>query len=147
MLPGDRNGRWEALEYNRLTALELDHARDFALLHYKLNGRHGEPLWDRSRAMTIPETAAYKLRSYESRGRVTLYDEEPLDEASWLNLFDEQGVTPRHYSRMADGFKVSELQAHVERVRHIMLDELKTMPLHGDFLARLRAAANSRTGL
>lgn len=138
LLPARPGANAEAEEYNRLTAQQLDHARDFAILHYKLNGRRGEPFWDECRSMALPGTLEYKLRSYESRGRVPLYDEEPLEEASWLNLFDEHGVRPRRYSPLANGFGIAELQAHVERVRVIMLDELKKMPMHGDYLARVQ---------
>lgn len=140
LLPGDRNATVEAREYNRLTGMQFDHARDFAVLHYKLNGRHGEVMWDACRAMPVPATLDYKLRSYESRGRIALYDEEPLDEASWLNLFDEHGVRPRRYSPLAEGFETAELKAHVERVRAIMLDELRRMPTHSEYLSGLQAA-------
>jgi tryptophan halogenase len=138
LLPGERTARAEAAEYNRLAALQQDHARDFAVLHYKLNGRHGEPLWDACRAMPLPATLDYKCRSYESRGRIAMYDEEPLEEVSWLNLFDEHGVRPRRYSPMADGFDPAELKTHCERVRAIMIEELAKMPLHGDYLSELR---------
>jgi len=144
LLPGDRNARVEAREYNRLSGLQFNHARDFAVLHYKLNGRHGETMWDACRAMSVPETLDYKLRSYESRGRIALYDEEPLDEASWLNLFDEHGVRPRRYSSQVEGFETAELKAHVERVREIMLNELRRMPMHSEYLARLQAPAHTQ---
>lgn len=137
LLPATRDGRAEAAEYNRRTALELDHARDFALLHYKLNGRRGETLWDRCRAMPLPASLDYKLRLYESRGRVPMYDEEPLDEISWINLCDEHGIRPRHYNQIANGFATGDLEAHLDRVRAIMIDEVARMPRHGDFLARL----------
>jgi len=145
LLPADRKSKVEADEYNRLTGLQFDHARDFVVLHYKLNGRHGEAMWDACRAMSVPATLDYKLRSYESRGRIALYDEEPLDEVSWLNLFDEHGVRPRRYSPLADGFETAELQAHVERVRAIMLDELARMPIHGDYLSRLCGTTRAGT--
>ncbi|MBL7372824.1 tryptophan 7-halogenase, partial [Escherichia coli] len=45
LLPAAPNGP-EPAEYNRLTAREADRVRDFAILHYKTNGRIGEPLWD-----------------------------------------------------------------------------------------------------
>jgi len=145
LLPGGRKADVEAREFNRLTGLQCDHARDFATLHYKLNGRHGDPFWDECRAMSLPASLDYKFRSYESRGRIALYDEEPLEETSWLNLFDEHGVRPRRHSPLADGFTTAELQAHVERVRAIMLDELARMPMHGDYLARLQAPVEHRT--
>ena len=141
LLPGDREARTEAAEYNRAAALLLDNARDFALLHYRLNGRRGEPFWDACRQAPLPPSLDYKLRLYESRGRVALYDEEPLEAESWIALFDECGVQPRRYNPLADGFPIADLEAHAERVRKIMLDALARMPSHGDYLARLGAAS------
>ena len=137
LLPGDGDMEGVRSEYNRQTALHLDHARDFAIMHYKLNGRPGEPFWDACRAMSIPEEAAYKLRLYQSRGRIPLYDEEPLEDTSWLNLFDEHGIIPGGYSRIADGFSLQDLQKHLQRVRTVMLDTLQKIPLHADYLASL----------
>jgi tryptophan 7-halogenase len=140
LLPGDPRGTAEAAEFNRLTGMQLDHARDFAMLHYKLNGRNGEPFWDACRSMDVPSTLEYKMRLYEGRGRIALYDEEPLEDVSWMNLYDEHGVLPRRYSPIADGFSVADLKAHADRARTIMIDELGRMPRHGDYLARVKAA-------
>lgn len=137
LLPANRDTKAVRIEYNRQMTLQLDRTRDFAIMHYKLNGRHGEPFWDGCRAMPLPEELAYKLELYQSRGRIALYDEEPLDETAWLNLFDEHGVNPRGYSTMADGFKLEDLQKHLQRVRAVMMDTLPKMPLHADILAHL----------
>ena len=137
LLPGAATATAEAREYNRQTALQLDHARDFAMLHYKLNGRRGEPFWDACRGMSIPDSLDYRQKLYEARGRVVLYDEEPFEEASWINLFDEHGIKPRHYNPIADGIRASELQSFVDRVRAVMITELGKMPTHADYLSGL----------
>jgi tryptophan 7-halogenase len=141
LLPGAAGATAEAAEYNRQTALQLDHARDFAMLHYKLNGRRGEPFWDACREMAIPESLEYRLRLYKARGRIVLYDEEPFEEASWINLFDEQGVWPRHYNPIADGIRAGELKSFVEHVRAVMIAELGKMPTHADYLSGLTESA------
>lgn len=138
LLPANRDTTAICTEYNRQMALQLDHARDFAILHYKLNGRRGEPFWDSCRAMPLPEELGYKLELFRSRGRVALYDEEPLEEASWLNLFDEHGVNPRGYSTIADGFSLEDLQKHLQRVRAVMMAALAEIPSHADYLAHIR---------
>jgi len=139
LLPAGRSATVEAAEYNRRFTALLDHARDFTLAHYKLNGRAGEPLWDACRDMAVPDSLDYKLRLYASRGRVALYDEEPLDEVRWINLFDEQGVTPRACSPIAEGLAVADMRAHAERVRAVMIEAVGRMPAHAEFLAGLQA--------
>lgn len=140
LLPGAANTRLMAAEYNRQTAAELCHARDFAQLHYRLNGRRGEAFWDEMRKAAVPASLGYKLQMYANLGRVAMYDFEPLDETSWINLFDEQGVQPRQLHPIADGIGVDELKKHAERVRAVMMDALRKMPLHADYLSRVNAA-------
>ena len=136
LLPGDSNARAVAAEYNRQTNAWLDHARDFTMLHYKLNGRHGEALWDACRDMSVPEALEYRLKLYRSRGRVAMYDEEPFDDSAWISVFDEMGIEPRRYSQAADGSAAADIDAHFRRVREIMLDALRRMPSHADFLEK-----------
>ena len=146
LLPGDPAAGAEAAEYNRRVTAQLDHARDFALAHYKLNGRAGEAFWDACRAMPVPDSLDYKLRLFESRGRVALYDEEPVGELSWINLLDEQGLRPRRYSPLADGFSTADLQAHLQRVRKVMLEAVGRMPTHAEYLERVSARHRAGTG-
>jgi tryptophan halogenase len=134
LLPGEGSATAIAAEYNRQSSAWLDQARDFAMLHYKLNGRHGEALWDACREMSIPDTLAYRLALYRSRGRIVMYDEEPYDESAWISLFDGMRVEPRHYSQAADGFETGEIDAHCRRVRQVLLDALRRMPAHAEFL-------------
>ncbi|HEX7061336.1 MAG TPA: tryptophan 7-halogenase [Woeseiaceae bacterium] len=140
LLPAEPRSPACAREYNRRTAAELDNARDQAIALYKTNGRRGEPFWDECRAMAVPDSLAYRLDTYASRGKVVLYDEEPFDEAAWIALFDEQGIAPPRNHPLADGFPIADLEAHLARIRAILLDELKRMPAHADHLARVRAA-------
>jgi tryptophan halogenase len=140
LLPGSSDTTVEAAEYNRQMVALCERARDFAFLHYKLNGRQGDPAWDAVRVAAAPSALDYTIRLYESRGQVVLYDEEPLGEASWINLFDEHGIRPRNYNRIADGTDIGVLQDHLARMRAAMIDELKKMPLHSEYLASIRAS-------
>lgn len=140
LLPADLHPEAERREYNRRSSLELDNSRDFAAAMYKTNGRQGEAFWDERRAMTIPSTLDYRMRLYSSLGRVVQYDEELLYDTSWINLFDEQGLQPIHFHPIAQGFTTEKLQAHVSRTRAIMIEELKKMPTHGEYLDQLKQA-------
>ena len=140
LLPGSAARDVLAAEYNRQSAAELAHARDFALMHYRLNGRNGEPFWDQARRMAVPASAGYKLQLYANLGRVAMYDFEPLEEISWINLFDEHGVQPRQLHPIAEGVSLDELRKHADKVRTVMMGALRNMPLHADYLARLGPA-------
>lgn len=126
----------ERMEYNRRFGALLDSARDFALAHYRLNGRRGEPLWDACREAAVPELLAYKMSLFESRGRVAMYDEEPFEADDWTNLFDEHGLIPRSYSPLADGYRLADLRGHANMIRAVMLDAVAGMPTHAQYLGR-----------
>ncbi|NYT42159.1 tryptophan 7-halogenase [Sphingomonas sp. R-74633] len=135
LLPATPNGP-EPAEYNRLTAEEADRVRDFAILHYKTNGRAGEPLWDSARAMPVPETLRHKLDLYQSRGRIPLYDEELFEADDWIAVLDGQGIRPRRHDALADAIPEPAILQHAERIRALILDAVRAMPHHG---ATLRA--------
>ena len=145
LLPRGPDARMAAAEFNRLAAALLDHARDFASLHYTLNGRHGEPFWDACREIAPSEPASYKLRVYRGRGRLVMFDEEPIEEAGWISLLDEHGIRPRWYHPMAGGFDPAMLGDHARKVRELMLDAVRRMPAHGEYLSRL-ASKNRGSG-
>ncbi len=54
-------------EYNRVTALEHERLRDFLVLHYAANARHGEAFWDERRDTALPPMLAHKLRLFPAR--------------------------------------------------------------------------------
>lgn len=127
-----------AAEYNRQLTAVCDQARDFAMLHYHLNGRHGEPFWDACRNLALSESLAYRLQLYAARGRLALADEEAFDESSWIGLLDAFGIQPRHPHPMAAALDTAALREHVRRIRAVMIEALRSMPAHHDYLARLR---------
>lgn len=126
----------EPAEYNRLTAEEADRVRDFAILHYKTNGRAGEPLWDAARAAPVPEQLQRKLDLYGSRGRVPLEDGELFEAEEWIAVLDGQGVRPRRHDALADAIPEAALLQHNGQLRALILDAVRSMPHHG---ATLRA--------
>jgi tryptophan 7-halogenase len=137
LFPHDRSCQVEAAEYNRQTIEELDNARDFAILHYKLNGRIGEPFWDNCRAMKVPDRLDYKIALYRSTGRIALYDEESFESPDWVALFDAMGVRPQAYDVMADGIDSARISSHLTQIRAVMLKAVASMPLYAEYLSRI----------
>jgi tryptophan 7-halogenase len=134
LFPHDRNCRIEAREYNRQSGEELDNARDFAVLHYKTNGRLGEPFWDAARALEVPERLAHKIALYQNCARLALYDEESFEASDWIALFDAMAVQPAAYDAMADTIDPARLTDHLAQIRSVMLAEVRRLPSHADYL-------------
>lgn len=136
LLPHRQAGGVEAREYNRITTAELDRTRDISILPWKTNGRHGQPLWDTTRAMDVPDTLAHKIALYQSRGQVVMYDEEPLEQLDWVALFEGQGVRPRRHDPLADAVPLDRIGAHMDRLRAVLTRAAAEMPRHADYLGR-----------
>lgn len=134
LLPTGRECPVEAAEYNRQICDELDNARDFAIAHYKLNGRSGEALWDHCRAMPVPDRLEHRIALYGGIGRIALFDEETFEASDWIALFDALGLVPRSYDAMAGALPLEQISDHLARMRGVMLQALAQMPSHAEFL-------------
>ncbi len=144
LFPRKLNSNAVIAEYNRRTNLEFDNARDFAMLHYKLNGRTQDTFWKECRTIELPEVLEYKLKLYQARGHIALYDEEPLQEQSWVNLYDEHGIKARNYNPLVYGFKLDTIKQHMHRIREIMLEGVAKMPTHANYLAQVKNNFNNK---
>jgi tryptophan 7-halogenase len=141
LFPHECSAPVEAAEYNRQTIEELENARDFAILHYKCNGRTGDAFWNECRVMAVPERLAHKIALYESCGRIALHDEESFETWDWISVFDALGISPRSYDAMANGIPMDRIQAHLAQVRNVMLKALGSLPTQQEYLQSCKAAA------
>ncbi|MBU1346436.1 MAG: tryptophan 7-halogenase [Alphaproteobacteria bacterium] len=124
-----------AAEYNRLMAAEADRLRDLLILHYRANGRTGEPLWDAVRNTAPPDELAHKIRMFASRGRVVLYDEETFEEPSWIAVFMGQNIVPQRYHPSADQLTLDQVRERLDRMRTVIAKAADAMPAHAEALA------------
>jgi tryptophan 7-halogenase len=138
LFPHDRACRVEAAEYNRQTIEEFENARDFAILHYKANGRVGSRFWDDCRGMEVPDRLAHKMDLYTNTGRLALHDGESFEASDWLALFDALGVRPRNYDVMADAIKPAHIADYMQQVRTAMLKAVATVAPHSEYLDHLK---------
>jgi tryptophan halogenase len=130
--------------YNRLVQLEFERVRDFIVLHYHATEREDQPLWRHVKAMTIPETLQHKIDQFRSRGRVTRFEDELFQEASWVAVMLGQGVRPERHDPLADVIPLDQLQPRMDRLRAAIREGVAAMPTHEQALsgpARARPAA------
>ncbi|HVJ01113.1 MAG TPA: tryptophan halogenase family protein [Sphingomonas sp.] len=121
--------------YNRITAAEYEHIRDFLILHYHVNDRP-EPFWTHCRNMDVPDTLKEKLALWRNHARVFRVDEELFAETSWIAVLQGQGMHPRGYDPLAGEMPSEKLHELLPRIRAAIARGADAMPRHEDFIAR-----------
>jgi tryptophan halogenase len=123
-------------EYNRQSANEYERIRDFLILHYKLNDRRDNGLWDYCRNMDIPDTLKHKIELFESRGQVLIYDGDWFLQPSWISIFNGMNVVPKGYDPLADRADIEEIRRTFLERRTFLQRAVATMPTQDAFIAR-----------
>ena len=116
--------------------MEYDRVRDFLILHYHLNSRDDADLWRYCRAMDVPDTLERKIELFRHSGIVEDYKDGLFNRPSWLSVLVGQGLTPEHYSPLADAIPEPRLNSDLERLRTEIRDRVDEMPKHASFLSR-----------
>jgi len=88
--------------YNAELIHELEHVRDFIILHYCLTQRDDAPLWWHCRSMTLPDSLAERIERYKATGRVRPKPGELFTDLSWFYIFEGMGVRPDAYDPLMD---------------------------------------------
>lgn len=130
-------------EYNRLMDLEFEQVRDFLILHYVANERHGEPFWDYVRNMSIPESLKQKIELFKGRGRFFRYEGDLFTETSWVAVFLGQNIMPEGYSALVDSLPEAELEDRLNAFKSELAKSVPQMPTHDAFLSRYCPAPKS----
>jgi tryptophan halogenase len=144
LFPDRSFDRADAAEYNRLQIGEIEHIRDFVMLHYHATERDDAPLWRYCRSMPIPDSLAYRKNLFCSSGRVACYDKELFVEPNWLSLFIGQRCWPRRFDPLADIPSLADTERRLARLKEQIRRTAESMPTHEQFIAEHGRAAASR---
>jgi tryptophan halogenase len=139
--PIDAEAMPEAGAYNAVIARYMANVRDFQITHYRLNGRTGEPLWDRARATDAPASLAAKLAVFAARGRVPMYDDETFLEPNWAAILIGHGLIPRDYDAQVDAMPAAEQRQKFQALLHLIAEQVRGMPDVTTYLAGTPGAA------
>lgn len=102
-------------EFNRVTALAFDRARDMAILRW---GDLSSP----------PEELAWKIAQFESRGRVVLYDEETWPEQAWVHALLARGVVPKRWDPLVERVPLAQTREMLGRMKAVLEQTAEAMP-------------------
>lgn len=123
-------------EYNRLTQLEYEGIRDFLVLHYHATSRDDAPLWRESRAMSIPDTLAYKIAHFRAFGRLVSTNLELFQNPSWLAVLIGQLVWPQRYDPLVDQRTQVDAERALTSLRRTIGEAARVMPPHREYIER-----------
>jgi tryptophan halogenase len=123
--------------------MHYERIRDFLILHYVANRRHGEPLWDYLRNMSVPDSLAHKIALFRARAAAPEYQFGLFSRDSWLSVLLGQGITPEAYDPLADAFDLDLVDSKCADFKHRIDGAVAAMPSHREFIAGYCAAAES----
>ena len=123
----------EVAEYNRQTIDEMEHVRDFIILHYVLNERD-EPFWRGCKSMQIPDTLAHKIELFKESAKVFNSTDALFSDIAWQQVMIGQGVMPRDYHPIANTLSDQQLKEWLSNVKTVIKQVAAKLPSHQSFI-------------
>nr|MBL0688428.1 tryptophan 7-halogenase [Pseudoalteromonas sp.] len=134
------NGVSDALvtEFNKQSISEIEHIRDFIILHYKLTEREDTPFWRQCKQMEIPQSLAHKMNLFKQTGKVVRENDELFAEVAWQQVFIGQGLIPNDYNSIVDSLSSEQLTDLFITLKTLINSTVDKLPTHKEFLAKLK---------
>lgn len=130
-------------EFNRQTAYEIEHIRDFIILHYHLTNRTDTPFWRHCRTMEIPDSLRHRMALFQQAGRVFRANDELFAENSWTQVMLGQGLMPQSHHPVADVMTEAEVTRFLSYITDNVNKTVAGLPMHKDYLDSYCPATNS----
>ena len=102
--------------YNRELIEEMEHIRDFIILHYGLTRRTDSAFWRDCAATPPPDSLAERIAVYRETGRVGRRAGELFTDLSWFYIFEGMGVRPAGHDPLIDVVPPAQLAAILSRL-------------------------------
>ncbi|WP_187388457.1 tryptophan halogenase family protein [Xanthomonas albilineans] len=124
----------EAL-YNAASRAEMEHVRDFVILHYHATRRE-EPMWRACREMPLPASLQQRLDAWRARAHVWQDTDALFRGDSWAYVLLGQGVMPNAHHPLAHALPDQELQRFLAAIRAPIERSVAQMPSQAQFIAQ-----------
>ena len=120
-------------EFNRQADFDIEHIRDFIILHYHVTNRDASAFWRHCRQMEVPATLAHRIELFKRTGRVFREGSELFDD-SWQQVMIGQGLMPRSHHPIVSMMSDAELTHFLNQIKHNIARTVERLPNHGDYL-------------
>ena len=121
-------------EFNRQAVEEVELVRDFVVLHFHATQRTDTAFWRHCRTMPIPQSLSRRINLFRETGRIFIKPGELFLIDSWLQVMMSQGIVPKQYHPIVNTVESEELQQFLKAYKATVEQEVKKLPMHGDFL-------------
>ncbi|MET0289557.1 MAG: tryptophan halogenase family protein [Pseudoxanthomonas sp.] len=121
--------------YNEVSRAEMEHVRDFIILHYHATQRD-EPMWQQCREMALPASLDIRLRAWRERAHAWQSSNELFRADSWIHVLLGQGAMPAQHHPLARALSDRDLRMLLDSTRRPIQDAVAQMPSHQAFIDR-----------
>jgi tryptophan halogenase len=129
LFPSEGISQHDIDEFNAQANQEIEHIRDFIVLHYKVNNR-GDAYWRDAREMGVTPSLQHRIDLFRDTGRVFRVPNELFAENSWIQVMLGQGIMPRTHHQTADLMGDAELAAFLNGIRDNISRTVAQLPPH-----------------
>ena len=136
MFPTDGIFQTDVDEYNRQTASEIEHIRDFIILHYHVTNRRDTAFWRDCASLAVPASLRHRIDLFADSGRVFRMPIELFAENSWIQVMLGQGIHPRQHHQSADLMGDEELRGFLDNIRGTVERTVAQLPAHQQYVQR-----------
>ena len=130
MFPSNGIFQSEIDEYNKQAWYEIEHIRDFIILHYKVTNRRDTPFWRHCADMEVPASLQHRINLFRETGRVFRMPNELFAENSWIQVMLGQGIMPQQHHQSADLMGDAELSNFLDSIRNDVARTVAQLPPH-----------------
>lgn len=121
--------------YNDGCRRELEHVRDFIILHYHAN-RRDEPMWKQCRDMDLPDSLRDRIEAWRERAHVWQDTGELFGTNSWVHVLLGQGIVPDQHHPLTRALPDADLKRLLAHIRQPVEQAAAQMPLQQAFIDR-----------
>jgi tryptophan halogenase len=126
--------------YNETGRREMEHVRDFIILHYHANQRD-EPMWKQCREMDVPDSLSIRLRAWRERAHAWQGANELFRVDSWTHVMLGQGIVPGQPHPMSRTLSDEDMRKLLSTIRQNVERDAAQLPPQQAFIDRYCKAA------
>ncbi|KXI27074.1 tryptophan 7-halogenase [Paraglaciecola hydrolytica] len=121
-------------EYNRLVQQRYQRLKDVTCLHLHLADGHQGLLWQQVGQSELSADLVHKIKLYQSRGKLALFDEEVISVNEQMSLLMGLAHTPKQLDLMVQQVPIGQLQNIQQKIEQAIQHAAQTAPHHAAYL-------------